>query len=166
MNTKLLSQEELIQNKHLKNLIRHIDNVRANCLKLGDILIDSGEQSLGLDLIANGYVHDASKFHGIEWLYLNDDCKISNPELFEAAHKQHVTTNKHHPEAWVDGIQGMDRLHLAELTCDWAARSSEFGSDLRDFLKSKATKRFGMTIQSKTYKEIKDFIDMLLENPF
>jgi hypothetical protein len=154
------------KNKHLKVLLRHIDNVRQNCIKLGDILIEKGEVELGLNLIANGYSHDNSKFYGIEWLYLNDDSKTSHPELFKAAHIHHVSHNKHHPEAWVGGIHEMDRLHRCEMVCDWAARSSEFGTDLRAFLKDKATKRFDMTIQSKAYREVKEIMDLFLDTPF
>lgn len=153
-------------NKHLKALVRHIDNVRQNCVKLGEILIDKGEVQLGLNLIANGYAHDNSKFYGIEWLYLNDDVKVSQPELFKAALTQHVTHNKHHPEAWVGGVHAMDRLHRCEMVCDWAARSSEFGTDLRAYLKDTATKRFDMTIQSKAYREIKEIMDLFLDTPF
>ena len=152
--------------KNLKSLLRHIDHVRGNCVKLGETLMEQDEVNLGMMLIANGYRHDNSKFTGIEWLYLNDEAKETNPELFKAAHLQHVTTNLHHPEAWADGIHGMDRLHVAEMVCDWSARSSEFGSDLRDFAKNDATKRFGMTVQSRVYKEIKFFMDLLLDTPF
>ena len=154
------------ESKRLKSLLRHIDSVRANCLKLGDSLIEAGEAPLGMKLIANGYCHDNSKFCGIEWLYLNDEVKEANLELFKAALLQHVTINKHHPEAWAGGISTMDKLHHAEMVCDWSARSSEFGTDLRAFLKNKATKKYSMTVQSKSYKQIKDLIDMLLDEPF
>ena len=119
-------------NKRRKTLIRHIDNVRQSCEKLGELLIDKGEVSLGHMLIANGCCHDQSKFHGAEWLYLNDETRDKQPDLFAAAHLQHVTTNKHHPEAWFGGIHAMDRLHHAEMVCDWAARRSEFGTDWRE----------------------------------
>lgn len=152
--------------KRRKALVRHIDNVRQSCEKLGEILIEKGEISLGHMLIANGYCHDQSKFHGAEWLYLNDETRDKEPSLFTAAHLQHVTTNKHHPEAWEGGIHAMDRLHRAEMVCDWAARSSEFGTDLREFLKGKATKKFDMTVQSTAYKEIKELMSMLLDPAF
>ena len=161
-----MTDQNAFNDKHLKALIRHIDNVRSNCCKLAEALIDNGEEILGLQLIANGYEHDNSKFHGIEWLYLNEVTKEKNPPLFNAALIQHVTTNKHHPEAWTNGIHDMNRLYKAEMICDWSARSSEFGTDLRDFVKNEATKRYDMTVQSKTYKEIKDLMDMLLDSPF
>lgn len=155
--------------KRLEALIRHIDHVRNNCTYLGKKLIEQKEEELGYLLIANGYCHDQSKFHGIEWDSLwgmEDALKEESEEKFRAAHKQHVSTNKHHPEAWPDGIHSMDRLHIAEMVCDWAARSQEFGTDLRVWVKEKATKRFDFTFQSKVYKEIKFFIDLLLDKAF
>lgn len=150
----------------LKALIRHIENVKDSCHLLGERLVDKGEEDLGRQLIANSYIHDNSKFFGIEWLYLNDETKEKQPALFEAAHLQHITTNLHHPEYWPAGIKSMPRLYVAEMVCDWKSRSSEFGSDLRTWVKDKATKRFGITVQSKEYKEIKGFIDLLLDKGF
>lgn len=147
-------------------LLRHIDNVRNNCCLLAERLFERDQAELGHALIANGYVHDQSKFHGVEWLYLNDETLEESPELFKAAHQQHVTTNKHHPEAWIGGIHSMDRLHRAEMVCDWAARSSEFGKDLREWIKKQATNKFGFTTQSKPYKDIKEFVDLLLDKAF
>lgn len=153
-------------NKQLSGIIRHINNVRDSCILLGNRLIEKGQVNTGLKLIANGHCHDQSKFSGIEWLYLNDETRIKNLDLFNAAHTQHVTTNLHHPEAWVDGIQSMPSEFLAEMVCDWHARASEFGTDLREWIKDKATKKFDMTCQSAAYREIKVFVDILLDPAF
>ena len=164
-----MTEAETRNVKRRKALLRHVNNVRDNCVKLGELLIENGEEELGHQVIANGYCHDQSKFHGIEWESLwgmEDSLKEENEERFKAAHEQHVKTNKHHPEAWPDGIHSMDRLHIAEMVCDWAARSQEFGTDLREYIKSRATKRFDFTFQSKVYKEIKYFVDLLLDKAF
>lgn len=158
--------EAEILSKRRKSLARHLDNVRQNCWKLGEILIEKGEVEIGHRLISNGFCHDQSKWHGIEWLYLNDETREKDPELFKAALLQHQKSNMHHPEAWPDGIHSMDRLHRAEMVCDWAARSSEFGTDLRAYLKNQATKRYDMTIQSKAYRELKELMDMFLDPAF
>jgi len=147
-------------------LLRHIDGVRDNCFLLAERLMDNNEVEFGHMLIANGYCHDQSKFYGIEWLYLNDETLHSYPELFDAAQRQHVATNLHHPEAWLEGIHKMDRLHLAEMVCDWSARSAEFGKDLRDWIKTQGAKKFDFKVQSLVYREIKDLVDMLLDKPF
>jgi len=161
----MMTLEEEIHKKRLDSLRRHVGNVIRFAGILGERLIEKGEDKVGRKLIANSYQHDHSKFGGIEWLHLHADGKEANSDLFQAAVLQHVNTNKHHPEYWGD-IHNMPRIFLAELVCDWAARSSEFGNDLREWIKDKATKKFDFKVQSKVYKEIKDLVDVLLDPSF
>ena len=152
--------------RHLKALLRHIDNVRQSCLLLGERIIQNGDERLGIDLIANGQTHDCSKFHGAEWLYLRPEVFDSkNKHMFEVCKHQHVMTNPHHPEYW-GSIHEMPPVYIAEMVCDWSARSNEQGNDLRDWIKDRATKNFQMTVQSKPYKEIKRFVNILLDTSF
>jgi hypothetical protein len=160
-----MTLEQELNNKRLDILCRHIDNVRRSCRVLGERLIENGELKLGRRLISNGYLHDHSKFAGIEWEYLHGDIKDSSPDDFKKATLQHQSVNKHHPEYW-DGVDKMPLIYLAELVCDWNARSTEFGNDLREWIKTKATKRYKMKPQSKVYKQIKDFVDLLLDPAF
>lgn len=148
-----------------KKLLRHIDRVLESCTVLGERLIDQDEGHMGHQLIANGYCHDNSKFYGIEWLYLHDEVKQAHPNLFNAAWTQHVTTNRHHPEYW-DGIGNMPRVYLAEMVCDWHARSSEFGSDLRAYIEQRATRRFHFDSGMRVYRDIKDLVNLLLDPSF
>lgn len=147
---------------------RHIRNVEDNTLFLGKKLITNGQTELGLKLIANGQVHDASKFHGIEFEYLS----MSNPNgehkqlKLKLAVQQHNTTNPHHPEYWSGGIKDMPEVYIAEMVCDWKARSEEFGTSLRDWIEETATKRFGFTKEDKVYKQIMEYVNMLCQTPF
>jgi hypothetical protein len=153
-------------NKRRDALLRHIEHVRQNCTLLGERLIEKGEAELGHNLIANGHIHDNSKFHGIEWLYLHGDLMTGDRKAeTELAIQQHILSNPHHPEYW-GSIHEVPRLFVAEMVCDWSARSSEFGNNLRDWTKDKATKKFNMTVQSKVYREIKEFTDILLDPSF
>jgi hypothetical protein len=79
---------------------------------------------------------------------------------------EHVQTNPHHPEYWSGGIDTMPRLYKAEMVCDWHARSSEFGTDLREWAKGKAVRKYKMNHSGRTYKEIKELLDLLLERKF
>lgn len=155
-----------IEQKRLEILLRHIKNVRENTEILGQRLIEQGEDRLGRELIANGLIHDNSKLYGIEWSYLHQDVKDSEPELFKIAAEQHVKKNLHHAEAWVGGIKEMSRVYVAEMVCDWKARSSEFGDDIWNWVDQKAAKKFGYNKSCKVYKEIKDFLTLLLEEKF
>lgn len=154
-----------LERERLDRIIRHMDRVRGDCTILGESLIKDGEDDLGRKLIANGYNHDNSKLSGIEWLYLHDDVKESNPNTFVLAVNQHQQNNPHHPEYW-GKIDEMPRLYIAEMVCDWKARTNEFGTDLREWIKDKATKKFEFTTSGRVYKEIKEFCDLLLEVPF
>lgn len=150
--------------RHLHNVLRHINRVREDTYLLGTRLIEGGETQLGIDLIGLGLIHDASKIHNqLEFRHLRDD-QTGTPE-FKAALLSHVSTNLHHPEAW-NGIEEMPRVYVAEMVCDWKARSSEFGSDVMEWVKKRATGRFGFSTSGKVYKEIKEFFGILLDKPF
>lgn len=152
----------------IRAISRHIRNVEDNCLLLGEKLIAQGEVELGHKLIANGYIHDASKFHGIEWEHMapgqptaEEGAKLK----LKMAVQHHSKTNSHHPEYW-GGIQLMPRLFLAEMVADWKARSEEFGTSLRDWIDEQATKRFEFSKDDRVYKEIAEFVDLLCPKPF
>ncbi len=134
--------------------------------------MEDGEKELGLRLIANGQVHDHSKFFGIEYRWLNDGAwplvaqDATNLALFNAAKHQHVTTNAHHIEFWPGGADEMDRLHMAEMVADWHARASEQGTCLISWVKEVATKKYEFSTSGRVYKELKGFIDLLLDKRF
>ena len=149
---------------HIDNLTRHIDLVREACYLLGTRLIKNNQEVIGRELIARGYCHDNSKFSGIEWDYLHQGPNVSK-EMLDAAIKEHQSTNDHHPEFWT-GIENMPEVALAECVCDWYARSQEFGTSLRDWIDEEAATKYNFTKKCKTYKLIKKFVDILLEDLF
>lgn len=148
----------------VENLLRHIRHVQDNCLVLGMKMIEAGEEELGRILIANGQVHDNSKFKGVEWDSLSD---TSEPEAYlSRAISQHNRTNPHHPEYW-GGIHNMPEIYVAEMVCDWKARSSEFGTDLRAWITDKAAPRFKFALNVDPVGiKITKFVDLLLEQAF
>ena len=149
----------------VRMLLRHIRNVQDECELLAERLLEQGKQNLARALLANGMLHDNSKFRGVEWDYLSEDAKVKNPEQFKAAVQQHQLTNQHHPEYW-GGINSMPSVYIAEMVCDWKTRSGEFGTDLRDWVKDKAVRRWNFTTQGRVYKEIKEYLDLLLDPRF
>lgn len=150
---------------HLRSVIRHITLVQQATQLLGERLIECGEAEFGLALIANGLKHDQSKFHGIEWDFLvrADDEKAK--EYLGIAWRQHVETNSHHPECW-GGINEMPRIYVAEMVCDCFARSQEMGTDFRKWIKEDASKKYNFSLNGKIYKQIKFFVDLLLDPEF
>ena len=154
----------LTPREHLDDLVRHINLVREACLLLGKRLMDQGRVEFGRLLIAAGFQHDASKFFGIEWDYLHAG-KDAPKEQVILATKQHTRTNSHHPEYW-GGVDLMPEIAVAEMVCDWYARSHEFGTSLREWIKTEAVDRFKIDLESEQYKWITNFVDILLEDRF
>jgi len=165
---RIKKEAELTMRK-IRGIAKHIRNVEDNCLALGEKLIEQGEIELGKQLIANGFIHDASKFHGIEFEFMSPDAPtkedVAKLKLKLAVH-HHNSTNKHHPEAWSGGIKDMPDVYLAELVCDTKARSEEFGTDFRVWIIDEATKKYGFTKEDKVYKDIMKYVDMLCQKPF
>ena len=147
-------------------LTRHNDEVLKNCILLGERIIELGgvdNANFGRELITRGYGHDNSKLVGIEWEYLH-----KGEDLLHLAHQQHVNTNDHHPEYWLNrGMELIDMppICIAEMVCDWKSRSSESGTDLRDFVENVAPDRWNFSKQGKFYKRIKYFLGLLLDEP-
>lgn len=144
----------------IESVLEHIQNVQRNCYKLGLKLIKQGEVNFGRMLIANGQIHDNSKFKGIEFDHL-----FYGDSLLEDVVKHHAQTNQHHPECW-DSIHKMPDIYLAEMVCDCAARSAEFGTDLRKWFSETATKKYNFEMTDEVGKTIIRFIDLLLSPSF
>lgn len=144
----------------VNSLLRHIHHVQENCVYLGLKLIELGEEEFGKTLIANGQIHDNSKWKGVEWDHLE-----SKDPLLKEAILQHSRTNSHHPEYW-GGIHIMPSIYIAEMVCDWKARSTEFGTDVRVWITARATERFGFTMGDRVGLVIEKYIDLLLDKEF
>lgn len=153
----------------IRAIARHIRNVEDNCFLLGEKLILRGEIDLGKQLIANGYIHDASKFHGVEFEYLSvggTPMEEHGTLKLKLAIHQHNTTNKHHPEAWSGGIKDMPDVFLAEFVCDVKARSEEFGTSLREWIDNEATEKWNFTKDDEVYTKIMGYVDLVCDKPF
>ena len=158
-----LEQVVYHQNK-IQSIWDHCRNVRTAAEKLCMRLCEEGDFELARRLAERANKHDASKFTGIEYEYMGDD-NTSKDEL-KMAVKQHQATNDHHPEYYTNGIKDMSDEALAEWVCDVHARSSEFGTDLRQWIKDVAMSRFNFTYQSNTGRKIKRFVNLLLDKSF
>lgn len=149
-------------------IVRHVQNVQDNCIILGKKLIERGDIDLGAALIKNGFLHDSSKFSGIEWDNMTPlttiDERSEKVKLKMAIH-HHSKTNSHHPEYW-NGIKNMPDIAIVEMVCDWKSRSEEFGTSLRDWIEESAIKRWNFTKNDEVYKKIIEYVDMICEKPF
>lgn len=151
--------------KRIRELLRHVKLVQEAAQRIGEALIEQGEARFGRELIANAMSHDQTKFRGIEWDCIGNRNSACTEEEKQLAIVQHIKTNPHHPEYW-DGIENMPKIYLHEMVCDWFARSVEFGTDLREWVKGNAVPKYNIRINSKPWKEIKKALDILLDQPF
>ena len=123
---------------------------------------------MGRELVARAFRHDVSKFAGIEWDNMAPGVEIVDGGAklkLKLAVQHHNRVNPHHPEYW-GGIHQMPKICVAEMVCDWKARSEEFGTDLRGWIDEKATKRFEFEKGTDIYKLIMSYVDMICEKPF
>lgn len=157
------TKEEIdLEVKHLLEITNHIKNVQRNAIKLGFALIQKGKFDFAKQLMANAFIHDNSKFYGVEFQFLNRECKDGSRQL---AIQNHIERNPHHPEYWTT-IEDMPDVYLAEMVCDWIARSTEMGTDLRAFINETATEKYNFKLNSKIHKKIKYYVNLILEEPF
>ncbi|MDF1812907.1 MAG: DUF5662 family protein [Verrucomicrobiales bacterium] len=160
-----VSAEEVAAFRKKLNLrVRHIQNVQNAALLLADRLAELGEFDLARRLVQRSLRHDSSKFEGIEWDFLDiSPTDRKNRSDLRLAIHQHQQCNDHHPEYFSSGAHDMSRVQIAEMVCDWKARSEEFGSSLVDWVKDVACEKYGFTVRSKVYHKIKFFLDLLLD---
>ena len=160
--TKKLIMEEFGTDaiEKIELVFNHIKNVQRNCHKLGIKLMKNGEIELGRTLICNGQIHDNSKFKGIEF----DHLFYGDPLLPEVV-KHHQSVNPHHPEYW-GGIKNMPRVYVAEMVCDWYARSTEFGTGIRDWIETTAVNKFNFDKTDEVYQTIHEMLNLLLDQSF
>lgn len=168
-------EEDNKDTRHLENVMSHIENVQKSCRTLAKRLMEDEETyDVGFKLLKNSYLHDNSKFSGIEWKYLRTPdlikegaCKdgADQKKCFLLALEQHQKGNMHHPEYWGD-IKLMPPEYLAEMVCDWNSRSMEFGTDLKEWIKKEVPEKWGASTSSKAYREIMKFVNTLLDPTF
>lgn len=150
------------QTKRIQDHLSHLADLHQASIRLGMKLIEDGEIDFGRILMANCFKHDHSKFFGVEW----DVIVLRNrPELLALAVEQHNHSNPHHPEYW-GSIHNMDDVHLAEMVCDWKARSSKFGTSLKDWINSEAMDRYKFKRSDEVYDKIMRFVSMILDEPY
>lgn len=153
------------QEQHLDNLLRHIELVREAGILLGKRLMAQGRPDFGRLLIARVHEHDNSKFFGIEWEFLHRPKNAVGEDDLKRAIKQHQNTNRHHPE-YHGGFDKMDEIDVAEFLCDVYARSTEFGTSVREWIETKAVARYEINTDGDRYRWLQAFMKLLLEDPF
>lgn len=141
----------------------HKKIVMDNCLLLAKHFANNGEVDFAIELLKRGANHDNSKFNCTEFKSLSrilksKDCftdasvSLSNEEKQAIAY--HWKHNRHHPE-YFDDISEMTRLDIAEMVCDWFARSLQYKTDFIPFIEERQKNRFHFSPEK--FEEIHSF---------
>ena len=149
----------------LRDYDRHVDGVKDGARLLAERLIlrgNDGDEKLAFLLRISVATHDVSKLQGCEWPWIHQKEDTARLSLAILHHQQ---INSHHPEYW-GGVDRMPPVAIAEMVCDWYARSQEMGTDLRKWVKEEAYKKYDIPPTGKVAKLTKEYIDLLLDPPF
>lgn len=157
IDRKLIEMEKT----KLDKLLRHIRLVQDAGILLGKQLIEEN-RVLGISLISRVMIHDNSKFQSPEWENLWGDVKLSNNPAFNSARQHHWLNNPHHPEYYFE-MGDMNVVDIAEMVCDWYARSCEHGTDFRGWIHIGCKKRWD--IPPDIHELILQFSNLLIEQP-
>lgn len=128
-----------------------------------------------MDLIYRMAHHDESKLQfpekGIfdQFIPILKAVKFGSPE-YEAARlgmgeglKHHYQYNRHHPEHYENGIEGMNLLDVLEMVCDWMAAAEEHPDaelDLSFLMQRFQINTQLMTVIANTVQELKVYRTM------
>ena len=140
----MLTQQELVTNAETQ---KHIDTVRKYM------------RMFAVELLKRGEVHDSSKLGDEERpTFTEYTAKLKGMtygseeyqkclEGMKVALDHHYAKNRHHPEHFVEGVDGMTLVDLIEMFCDWFASSERHadGNILKSIDKNK--ERFSMSDQ-------------------
>ncbi len=119
-----------------------------------------------IELIKRAAVHDQSKLEYPEKQLFDEftpklkDSVYGSEEYNEnlkglgPALEHHYRNNYHHPEAYVNGVDGMDLFDILEMVNDWKAATERHANG--DFLKSLEINRVRFGLSDQLYMIIKN----------
>ncbi len=105
-----------------------VEIIKAHIGRVGDNMT-----CISQNIMQRGIVHDKSKLEDFELPYHKELIEEFGKHPFGSvgydetkkklgpAINHHFKHNRHHPEHFVDGIEGMNLLDLIEMLCDWKA---------------------------------------------
>ena len=136
--------------EHISETMIHKTFVINACLKMSKYLISEGEYDLANSLMYRANIHDNSKLVGPELelftnLYGNQESFVNPKTQLTDYQKEiiekHWENNRHHPEHFENSSE-MSELDIIEMSCDWYARSVQYGTDFMSFIKTRQEVRF------------------------
>jgi hypothetical protein len=156
----MATEEHLIKND--RETLLHIKAVNANTTLFA------------MKMLERGLVHDDTKMESPEReIFAENVDRLGKVEYASAEYKQmmnevrpaidhHYSKNRHHPEFWPNGIEGMTLIDLCEMLADWkAATARNKNGNIRKSIEVNAEK-FGISPQLR--KILENTVRELFEN--
>lgn len=148
----------------------HKKYVMSSCKKLANYLREQGIVEHADALMERAIIHDNSKVTCEDEtralsLIINDksclnDANKALSQIKQDALKLHWKHNSHHPEHFKN-YADMSKLDIMEMCCDWHARSTQYHTNLMEFLEVRQKERFHFP--EYMYMEIKYYCEILLK---
>lgn len=132
-------EEEFVKgyNTHVENVMKQMEFCKAiltNRAKNHDLSKkEEPERSM---FIRSKKILDSSK-------YGSEEYKKSIEDMKKEALNHHYENNRHHPEHYSAGVEGMSIIDIIEMMCDWCAASNQYGTDLQEAVEV-SIKRFNL----------------------
>ena len=154
--------------KQLEDIIIHKKYIIETCGILAKYLFKNKREAEGLLLMERAFSHDMSKLSDSEFYgmakYVNEMglSNNTNNDISEEKEKfinMHRDNNKHHPEYWNSPTE-MSELDIMELVCDWFARSTQFNTDVIEFLHSRQETQFHFP--KEIFNKIENYLNILI----
>ena len=140
--------EERVLN-YINDTITHKKYFMESAMRMSKVLLEENKEELAIELLKRAAYHDNSKFDKDEMCSLSAiSCKkaLIDPNINMDQHTQqilehHWRKNRHHPEHFKD-VRDMKEIDILEMVCDWHARSTQYGTDLLEFVEVRQENRF------------------------
>ena len=137
--------------KMFRDTVIHKEYVKKSAEKLIRYLTKEGATNHANLLRQRAQVHDDSKMSFTDEMHalsriINDkttlkDASAQLSPIKKDAIALHWKHNSHHPEHY-DSVIDMTKIDIMEMCCDWHARSTQYKTDLLEFVKKQQEERF------------------------
>lgn len=154
---------------YIRDLINHKKYFFESAYKLSSYFLENNQEDMALEIVKRAFIHDFSKLSENEFssfmVFKNYNSSLKNADVSYCEEEkvfltEHWKHNRHHPEYWSD-INDMSEIDIAEMVCDWHARSTEFNTDLREFIAVRQENRFQFS--EEILKKVTKYVEILLK---
>ena len=160
---------------YIQDTLLHKSLVLQEANKLFIWLCKNGKRNVAEKLAKAALIHDDSKLSKLECSSMakikakvkpeedsmKDPNVLPNDDIIEIL-ENHWKNNRHHPEHFPN-VNDMKEHDIAEMVCDWSARSIQYGTNLMEFAKTRLENRF-FAFSEENKRKILLYCKVLIDN--